>query len=1016
MSERASQSVVQRLARAWQIVRGRDESRAIIGTTYPNFPGVAGGGSLSLVRTANPQEFKPEGATVRAEGFSRHPVVHACIRVVADIVASVPLVVLRERGNSESKVGEDHPLQRLLDYPGPRFTARQFRAKFAVDFLGYGNSFTQIERQGGQGRPVGLRAINAESIQSVWVDAEGDPRRYDYGNWSGIIVQVPVEDILHFRDLDMSRPFQPECFGFPRGATAIASIAADNEATKYVRQVVTNDGTPTFAVLLADEATQDDAQAMQSRYVARTVDRGKRGTPAFFGAVRDIKPLGFTLSDLEFPDLRRVSREDICAAFGVDPRMIGIASATSDAGLSGAQYAEARARLVQHTIEPMFSAFEDELNHWLAPEFGDVWITYDHDILRDLVENDGETSERVRAEFKDSLRTWEEARRALKLPPVPIPTDTLAMTTGTTLVPAATAVIDPSAVMDEAPATDNETPAVGPGPQETEAEAETIDVEENEIGLADEQGRAASDVTNFPARGDNKTVSLRNSGFKVFPVAEAEALKANYPSVWRKGGNIRGNKQFTLLRPVAKRGGKVDGLSEENAVRRREAWAARHRKDFQLAGVVAQVKWLVVGDRGLDHMRAVLAEAKAKADNRKRSLGSHVRTFAEDALSGDQIEALMELLEAVVEGELPIATVEGIILAAFPKLDADAVSAMLDGLEGFEPDEDEDEPEEPEAPEMPEDEEPEDEAPEPMDEMAAMEEQRPWWVHVPPEDRPWWVQMKEAGTLQDEPRFQHWQRAMDELDAEESDYYTTARGRFADDAQQVAALFAQYAKEAATATDARKNQLLRNIDKLIRTNYKKRGEYYEAWKAAYESLVGRTYMVGARQAAGLNFNFTLQSPEVLRAIDNRTARLADLIGEDTAKQVTAAIRAAEKAGFSIEETARLVQASVYGENMTDVRSTRIARTEAAGAMSQGGWDQASDLGIYQSKEWLSFDDGKTRDSHIGFGTTGRVPMDFIYQGEQPMLYPLDPSGGPGDVINCRCTLVYYDEPVPEANP
>jgi len=1013
VSERASQSVVQRLARAWQIVRGRDEGRAIIGTTYPNFPGVAGGGSLSLVRTANPQEFKPEGATVRAEGFSRHPVVHACIRVVADIVASVPLVVLRERGNSESKVGEDHPLQRLLDYPGPRFTARQFRAKFAVDFLGYGNSFTQIERQGGQGRPVGLRAINAESIQSVWVDAEGDPRRYDYGNWSGIIVQVPVEDILHFRDLDMSRPFQPECFGFPRGATAIASIAADNEATKYVRQVVTNDGTPTFAVLLADEATQDDAQAMQSRYVARTVDRGKRGTPAFFGAVRDIKPLGFTLSDLEFPDLRRVSREDICAAFGVDPRMIGIASATSDAGLSGAQYAEARARLVQHTIEPMFSAFEDELNHWLAPEFGDVWITYDHDMLRDLVENDAETSERVRAEFKDSLRTWEEARRALKLPPVPIPTDTLAMTTGTQLVPAAVAVIDPTAVMDEPPATDNETPAVGPGPQETEADAETIDVEENEDGLADEQGRAASDVTNFPARGDNKTVSLRNSGFKVFPVAEAEALKANYPSVWRKGGNIRGNKQFTLLRPVAKRGGKVDGLSEENAVRRREAWAARHRKDFQLAGVVAQVKWLVVGDRGLDHMRAVLADAKAKADNRKRSLGSHVRTFAEDALSGDQIEALMELLEAVVEGELPIATVEGIILAAFPKLDADAVSAMLDGLEGFAP-EDEDEPEEPEAPEMPKDEEPENgEAPEPMGEMAAMDEQRPWWVHVPPEDRPWWVEMAEAGTLQDEPRFQYWQRAMDELDREEGEYYTTARGQFAADAQSIALLFAQYAKEAATATDARKAQLLQTIDRLIRTNYQKNGEYYRAWKAAFEALIGQTYMVGARQVAGLNLSFTLQSPEVLMAIDERTAQLAEWIGEDTAKQVTAAIRAAEKAGFSVEETARLVQSSVYGENLTDVRATRIARTEAAHAMSRGSWDQAIELGIYQSKEWLSFEDSKTRTTHRQYGGSPVVPMDYRYG---KMLYPLDPSGGPAETINCRCTLVFYTEPASEATP
>ena len=142
-------------------------------TTYPNLPGTTGMGSMSLVRTANPQIYNPEGATIRVKGFSGHPVVHACIRVVADIVASVPLVVLTERGNSESRVGPDHPLQRLLDYPGPRVTARQFRARYAVDFMGYGNSLFQIERRNGVGLPIGLRPINAESLQTVWVDAEG---------------------------------------------------------------------------------------------------------------------------------------------------------------------------------------------------------------------------------------------------------------------------------------------------------------------------------------------------------------------------------------------------------------------------------------------------------------------------------------------------------------------------------------------------------------------------------------------------------------------------------------------------------------------------------------------------------------------------------------------------------------------------------------------------------------------------------------------------------------------------
>jgi HK97 family phage portal protein len=849
-------STALRTLRGQPIVAPGGTDRAILETTYPNFPG--GIAQASLVRTANPQEYKPDGATIRVQGFSKHPVVHACIRVVADIVASVPLIVLQERGNRESRVDESHPLQRLLDYPGPRFTARQMRARYAVDFLGYGNAFFQMDRPGPTRPPVALRSVNAESIQTVWVDAEGDARRYDYGNWAGIIVQVPVEDMIHFKDMEMSRPFAPDVFGFPRGATAIASMTADNEATQYVRQVVTNDGTPTFAVLLSDEATQDDAVAMQDRYKARVVDRGKRGSPAFFGAVRDIKPLGFTLSDLEFPSLRRVSREDICAAYGVDPRMIGIASATSDAGLSGAQYAEARARLVQHTIEPMLSAIEDELNNWLAPEFGDVWITYDHDILRDLVENDAETSARVRAEFAASLRTWEESRAALKLSPLPEPTDTIAMTTGTTLVPAATAVIDPRAVMDAPPATDNETPAVGAGPMVSEDEDE----------------------------------------------ADAE-----------------------------------DEESPEGA--------ARSRRREQ------------------------------------------VRAMADQALSGDQVEALLELLEAIVEKELPADTVAAVILAAFPKIDRELVAQMVAAAAMFEPPEEEE-------PDAPEDGEPE---------MPEEESARMWWERLTPEE------------LEAEPRYQYWRQAMDELDRREVSYYDKAVVRFRSEKESVGAMFGVGDRAAKT-----KDEILAAIERKIREAYTDEdGEYYRAWREAYLRLIGDTYMVGARQSGGVGLSFSLESPEVLAAIDKRAGRLAELVGRTTSDQILAAIRAGEKGGLSVAEIGRLVQASVFGETVTDARARTIARTESAGAMSQGNWDQAQAMGdLYRSKEWLAFEDNKTRDSHRGCMGQGRIPFEDAFVGsgdgflETPMQYPLDPAGTASDTINCRCILAYYDTTVEEA--
>lgn len=154
---------------------------------------------------------------------------------------------------------------------------------------------------------------------------------------------------------------------------------------------------------------------------------------------------------------------------------------------------------------------------------------------------------------------------------------------------------------------------------------------------------AKEKVTNFPKPGDNKAVSLRSSQWKLFPVNEAQDLKENWPEIWRRGGNIRGNSQFAKLAPVARRGGKATTAAEEYAVRLREAWVARHKGDFQLAGVVAQVKWLAVGSRGLDHMRSVLNEAKERVKARRAA------QIKEETMDGTENEMSQAALEAALE-------------------------------------------------------------------------------------------------------------------------------------------------------------------------------------------------------------------------------------------------------------------------------------------------------------------------------------------------------------------------------
>jgi hypothetical protein len=125
---------------------------------------------------------------------------------------------------------------------------------------------------------------------------------------------------------------------------------------------------------------------------------------------------------------------------------------------------------------------------------------------------------------------------------------------------------------------------------------------------------AAAGVTNFPAEGDDKAVSLRNSGFDRVPLAYALSLRDDHPDVWAKGGNVLGNRQFSRLLPVVRRGGKPETATEELAVRLREAWCARHSKagtGATIAGAVAAVKWWTFLNRP-EQLRRVIADATSK--------------------------------------------------------------------------------------------------------------------------------------------------------------------------------------------------------------------------------------------------------------------------------------------------------------------------------------------------------------------------------------------------------------------
>jgi HK97 family phage prohead protease len=121
------------------------------------------------------------------------------------------------------------------------------------------------------------------------------------------------------------------------------------------------------------------------------------------------------------------------------------------------------------------------------------------------------------------------------------------------------------------------------------------------------------------AKGEEKDeiTSLRDSKWDTFDIAWAKKLKDEHPDIWAKGGNIKGNDQWRILTQIAAKG-RATTQAELNALKLREAWIARHKGDFRLPGVIAQIKWLAVGTRGEDYMKDIVREAVDRGEKDDR--------------------------------------------------------------------------------------------------------------------------------------------------------------------------------------------------------------------------------------------------------------------------------------------------------------------------------------------------------------------------------------------------------------
>jgi len=137
------------------------------------------------------------GISVTEDSALRSTAVWACVRLISETVASLPLILYERMGRGKKRATE-HPIYPLLhDSPNPEMTAFNFREILQSHLLTWGNCYSEIDYGPdgkGSGYPRALWPLLPDRMTVKRVDGE---LKYIYTLPNGEQVIIPAYRVLH---------------------------------------------------------------------------------------------------------------------------------------------------------------------------------------------------------------------------------------------------------------------------------------------------------------------------------------------------------------------------------------------------------------------------------------------------------------------------------------------------------------------------------------------------------------------------------------------------------------------------------------------------------------------------------------------------------------------------------------------------------------------------------------------------------------------------------------------------
>lgn len=288
--------------------------------------------------------------------------VYACVRILAESIAGLPLHVYAYRGEGRERV-PGHPLFTILhDAPNPEMTSFVFRETLMVHLLLWGNAYAQILRDRA-GRVAGLYPLLPNRM-SVNRD-EGGRLYYTYQRVTeenpnfkrGGEVVLATEDVLHIPGLGFDG-----LIGYSPIAMARNAVGMTLACEEYGASFFANGARP-GGVLQHPGVLKDPAKLRES-WQAVYGGAANTGKVAVLEEGMTYQQIGIPPEEAQFLETRKFQVDEIARLYRIPPHMVGDLDKSSFSNIE-----QQSLEFVKYTLNPWVVRWEQALQKsLLLPE------------------------------------------------------------------------------------------------------------------------------------------------------------------------------------------------------------------------------------------------------------------------------------------------------------------------------------------------------------------------------------------------------------------------------------------------------------------------------------------------------------------------------------------------------------------------------------------------------------------------------------------------------------------------